>query len=132
MGLPSGEPRRPDKGAPIRFCETNPPFFEGIFDGSDYEYVCCEGNMREKSVGSFWKTNPPERVFDGFGYRGSNFFGGLSGSVGSVHTSALRPSGVGTTRCRLGATLAPRHSEGEPNIGARGRGYRWHSARTIF
>ena len=26
------------------FCETNPPFFDGIFIVSDYEYVHCERN----------------------------------------------------------------------------------------
>ena len=25
--------------------------------------MCYARNMREKSVGSFWKTNPPEGVF---------------------------------------------------------------------
>ena len=54
-------------GAHIRFCETNPPFFERIFGVSDYEYICCEGNMRGKSVGSFWKTNPKSGGFGGFG-----------------------------------------------------------------
>ena len=47
------------------FCETNPPFFDGIFNGSSYEYIGYDGKFREKSVGSFWKTNPPERGFEG-------------------------------------------------------------------
>jgi hypothetical protein len=45
------------------FYETNPPFFVRIFIVSDYEHICCTRNAREKSVGSFSKTNPPERVF---------------------------------------------------------------------
>jgi hypothetical protein len=45
------------------FCETNPPFFDRIFVVSGYEYMRCKRNARTKSVGSFWKTNPPGRVF---------------------------------------------------------------------
>ena len=44
------------------FCETNPPFFDRICIVSGYEYMRCTGNAGAKSVGSFWKTNPPERV----------------------------------------------------------------------
>ena len=47
----------------MRFCETNPPFFERNSIVSNYEYVRCARNERWKSVGSFSKTNPPERVF---------------------------------------------------------------------
>jgi hypothetical protein len=45
------------------FYETNPPFFGRISVVSGYEYMRCTRNERAKSVGSFWKTNPPERVF---------------------------------------------------------------------
>src|ERR1039457_626246 len=49
-------------GAYIRFCETNPPFFDGFLDGSACEYRGSGIKTRRKSVGSFWKTNPPEPV----------------------------------------------------------------------
>lgn len=65
MGLPSGEPRRPDKGAPIRFCETNPPFFGLIFDAMDFARGIYGEILPNKSVGSFSKTNPPVRGFGG-------------------------------------------------------------------
>ena len=55
------------KAAPIRFCETNPPFFDGFFDGSGYEYMGYTRNARGKSVGSFSETNPPGGVFRGVG-----------------------------------------------------------------
>jgi hypothetical protein len=54
------------KGAPIRFCETNPPFFKDFFDVTAHAHVSYDGNVRRISVGSFWKTNPPERVFGTF------------------------------------------------------------------
>jgi hypothetical protein len=44
-----------------RNCETNPPFIDRIFVISDYAYMRCTRNERWESVGSFWKTNPPER-----------------------------------------------------------------------
>ena len=50
-------------GAPIRFCETNPPFFDGIYIVNAYECMRYARNARGESVGSFWKTNPPGRVF---------------------------------------------------------------------
>src|SRR5450432_2797044 len=53
------------KGAPIRFCETNPPFSRGFFVATATPYVACDGNAREISVGSFWKTNPPDSGFGG-------------------------------------------------------------------
>ena len=53
------------KGPLIRFCETNPPFFKDSFDVTSYTHVSCDGNVRRISVGSFWKPNPPERVFGG-------------------------------------------------------------------
>jgi len=37
----------------MSFYQTNPPFFDGFFDGSAYEYIGCTRNVREKSVGSF-------------------------------------------------------------------------------
>jgi len=50
--------RRGTKAAPnMCFCETNPPFFDGIFVVSDYGYMCCARNERRKSVGSFSETN---------------------------------------------------------------------------
>src|SRR5208282_5074346 len=48
----------------VPFYQTNPPFFGGFFDGSDCECMGCGGNVRRKSVGSFWKTNPPARGFE--------------------------------------------------------------------
>jgi hypothetical protein len=45
------------------FCETNPPFCDGICDVNNYEQWSCDRKFRIKSVGSFWKTNPPERGF---------------------------------------------------------------------
>jgi hypothetical protein len=47
------------------FYQTNPPFFRDFFDANGFEYAGCGGNLREKSVGSFWKTNPPGRGFEG-------------------------------------------------------------------
>jgi len=47
------------------FYQTNPPFFGGFFIANDYEDAACTGNRREKSVGSFSKTNPPGGVFRG-------------------------------------------------------------------
>ena len=32
--------------AHIRFCETNPPFFDGIFDVRAYDRVDCVGNLK--------------------------------------------------------------------------------------
>src|ERR1035441_9037395 len=52
-------------GAPIRFCETNPPFWRQEFYVSfvlQDTYVVCRGFLQ---VGSFWKTNPPEGCFGG-------------------------------------------------------------------
>ena len=40
------------------FCETNPPFLDGIFGVIINGYGSCAGNLPKKSVGSFWKTNP--------------------------------------------------------------------------
>ena len=42
------------------FYQTNPPFFDGFFAVSYSLHISYERNTREKSVGSFWKTNPPE------------------------------------------------------------------------
>src|ERR1039458_6839004 len=47
------------------FYQTNPPFSGRIFDVNYHEYDCCIGNERKISVGSFWKTNPPEGDFWG-------------------------------------------------------------------
>src|ERR1017187_3739457 len=41
------------------FCETNPPFFDNVFDVTRRRHRSCDGNSKKKSVGSFWKTNPP-------------------------------------------------------------------------
>jgi len=49
------------------FYQTNPPFFGGFFVATNYEDAACAGNRREKSVGSFWKTNPPVRLRQGYG-----------------------------------------------------------------
>ena len=46
------------KGAYIRFCETNPPFFDRIFDVTVDLHGCYVGMLWNISVGSFWKTNP--------------------------------------------------------------------------
>ena len=45
-------------GAYIRFCETNPPFFDRFFDVTGCLHGCYVGMLRNISVGSFWKTNP--------------------------------------------------------------------------
>src|ERR1039457_900325 len=50
--------RRPSDGAYIRFCETNPPFFDRVFDVTVCLHGCYVGMLRDISVGSFWKTNP--------------------------------------------------------------------------
>ena len=42
------------------FYQTNPPFFDGFFAVSYSLHISYERNTREKSVGSFSKTNPPE------------------------------------------------------------------------
>src|ERR1039458_5050040 len=52
-------------GAYIRYCETNPPFWKAIFYVSFVfrnTYIVCRPGLQ---VGSFWKTNPPGRVFRG-------------------------------------------------------------------
>ena len=46
--------------------QTNPPFFDGFSDGSGYEYIGYTRNTRAKAVGSFWKTNPPVRLREGY------------------------------------------------------------------
>ena len=51
----------------VPFYQTNPPFFGRIFVASGYEWVLCTRNTRRNSVGSFSRTNPPERGF----WRGS-------------------------------------------------------------
>ena len=52
-------------GAPIRFCETNPPFCDGVCDTTclwvEFYTVC----RRFLQVGSFWKTNPKSGMFWG-------------------------------------------------------------------
>src|ERR1035437_5506382 len=50
---------------PIRFCETNPPIWRAIYCVSSVledTYVVCRPRLQ---VGSFWKTNPPGRRFEG-------------------------------------------------------------------
>jgi len=47
------------------FCETNPPFFVHILDAMVTAQGSCGGMLRRISVGSFWKTNPPEGCFGG-------------------------------------------------------------------
>ena len=49
----------------VPFYQTNPPFFGGFFVANCYEDAACTGNRREKSVGSFSKTNPPGEGFGG-------------------------------------------------------------------
>src|ERR1035438_10083597 len=51
------------RGPYICFCETNPPFFDRVFDVTIFTQLRCERNLRANSVGSFWKTNPPGGVF---------------------------------------------------------------------
>jgi hypothetical protein len=41
------------------FCETNPPFFYIIPYATSYVWEVYREKVREISVGSFWKTNPP-------------------------------------------------------------------------
>jgi len=51
------------------FSETNPPFLRTISCVSpafSVTYVVCRARLQ---VGSFWKTNPPERIFGGVGGR---------------------------------------------------------------
>src|SRR5437016_7825860 len=52
-------------GPDMRFCETNPPFLGGVFNASAYVYMCCNAKSGIYSVGSFWKTNPPESGLGG-------------------------------------------------------------------
>jgi hypothetical protein len=49
----------------VPFYQTNPPFSEDFIDATAHAQVTCDGNERTISVGSFWKTNPPEGVFMG-------------------------------------------------------------------
>ena len=77
------------------FCETNPPFCDGILNVSDYEQWSCDGKCRKKSVGSFWKTNPPERVL------------GVV-SVRNAHAHSHYPAGLETTRGGLAPSQGAR------------------------
>ena len=61
------------------FCETNPPFSEDFFDATFFIRDTCGGNVRENSVGSFWKTNPPEGCFRGVGAKNETKLGGKTG-----------------------------------------------------
>src|SRR6266404_8885474 len=45
------------------FCETNPPFLLVFSNANASVYMSCSGNQNVFSVGSFWKTNPPEGAF---------------------------------------------------------------------
>src|ERR1017187_5813234 len=47
------------------FYQTNPPFLEDILYASVLRSAVYSGKLRRNSVGSFWKTNPPEGVFEG-------------------------------------------------------------------
>ncbi len=58
------------------FCETNPPFSEGFFDAIFFVRDTCRGNVPENSVGSFWKTNPPEGCKQGVFAENEPTFGG--------------------------------------------------------
>src|ERR1019366_6478864 len=49
----------------VPFYQTNPPFFDGFFNATTTTYGTYSGNVRNKSVGSFWKTNPPGGCFGG-------------------------------------------------------------------
>ena len=40
------------------FCETTPLFLDGFFGVIIIVHGSYNGNLRENSVGSFWKTNP--------------------------------------------------------------------------
>ena len=47
------------------FYQTNPPILRDFFDARGCEYISCDGKSGKKSVGSFWKTNPPGGGFEG-------------------------------------------------------------------
>src|ERR1017187_5758704 len=66
----SGERKTPH----MRFCETNPPFFDNFLDVTPRRHRSCAGNPKKKSVGSFWKTNPTLRGPDVFFRRLSRLF----------------------------------------------------------
>ena len=51
----------------MRFCETNPPFFDEISDGTFFVCDGYVGNCGTTSVGSFWKTNPKMGAKPGVG-----------------------------------------------------------------
>jgi len=85
----------------MRFCETNPPFFEWIFVVSGYEYICCTRNRRRKSVGSFWKTNPPEG-----GFRGSE--AGNVTNEPNYWSADVQREWCDRMRCAVGMTAAQR------------------------
>src|ERR1017187_5841142 len=91
--VPQGRKRPPH----ICFCETNPPFSGDFSDVTASECRGCDGNSREKSVGSFWKTNPIlggldvlfwrlsllfERLFDQIDATGGSTDVGLDDAVG--------------------------------------------------
>ena len=83
--------QREHKSHNMCFSETNPPFFRDFSDASGYEYIGCNGNLREKSVGSFSKTNPPEKVF-------GVVSGGKWGRFREIKPVAVDDSGVLQTR----------------------------------
>jgi hypothetical protein len=56
------------------FYQTNPPFFGRFFDVSNSGIGDCDGNALTKSVGSFWKTNPPEGCFKALSGCGDGYF----------------------------------------------------------
>ena len=45
-------------GAYIRFCETNPPFCDDVFDATATAHGSCGGNLRNIRWVRFGKTNP--------------------------------------------------------------------------
>jgi hypothetical protein len=80
-------------------------FRSGKVGLSDCDRMGYARKSCQETVGSFWKTNPPG---GGIWVR----FARKMGSVGSAQHPELRPSGVGTTRRRLGASQAPRLRRG--------------------
>src|ERR1035437_1461542 len=79
----------------VPFYQTNPPFLRDFFDASAYICMCCNRKSGVFSVGSFWKTNPPEGCFWGrFHRKLGSFFGRRSHLVGSRDGNVLPRSQV--------------------------------------
>ena len=116
----------PDKGAPIRFCETNPPFLRYKFLISYLlldAYVVCRGFLQ---VGSFWKTNPP----------GGCFRGVFGGNVGSFLRTKpeywLRHMDLPMTACRIRTRPYTWRSHPVGGVGGSDKARSCEHSRTFF